>query len=1350
MEHTINPKSIFFSYGHDPNRIIVERLKVDLENRGHKVWIDIDRIGTWDDWRGTITQGLHDSDMAIAFISIHSVRKPGVCLNEISMALQHFGKVYPIVVEAVPQVDIPVLLTAFQWPDLSDWKSKEKENPLEFEKFYQRCLTEIVNKIEGECSQLANEIELLKRILDPVTFDSKFLQHLGGFVGRDWVFKEFDQWLSQKDSRLFWLKAGPGFGKSAISVQLVKQRPDLFAANWFCDHQSSVLSDPIRALSTIAFQLALNISGYRSKLLALMGWDKNTDHSIAPEIAQKLSRLSLPELFRYLLSEPLSTVIPQDHKHLILIDALDESDSSNGNNPLASLIALRLTHLPNWINFVVTSRPDESVTRQLQKFNPQNIDSNDIRNQTDLEEYASQHIITLPIFSNWDEDKKKSYINEILAKSDGMILYLKLIQEDLKKDNQPLDQIKTLPSGLDGFYDQMFLRIFPDMDYYRENIAKLLGLMICALEPMTDEELEEALDIDDDILAKWFRDLSQILVKVPREGEPKLTCRTFCHKSFYDWLVKTDNAYCISKKSANKRIAKYCKDSLLRRIKGVNSYIRRHSVEHFVYLEHWEDALNLICDLHFIEERLIHSELKGVFNDFALIKQKLPDNNEAQEELQFRREQLQKWVTHKNNLLIPHSLYVWSESEVEIYRNSLNNDNINFRLNDFYNFVSTQAKFLERFSSFPGFVIQQAYNYAPNGPVHQAAKAAVFDLQKPLLLRDWSLSDKFNEANPCIKVIETNDDVQITSLDVDWVRNTFVAGRRDSSIILFDLVNGSVLRNLKEHKSAITNISFSFDGTIVSSGSKGAFYLWDSQSGTLLRKFNTNRARINSIASITNNKWVMGGDDGYLYWCDSESIADEPYLKIQTHGEPIKAIAISDSASIILAGGADGTIKVLSLQGESIKSLNTEELSCLSSVYSICLSYDGNRCLVGHQNGDISYWDIPKNKIISVLKGHDGKIYGISMTPDGRTAASCASDKTVRVWQLDEGICARVLVGHSFQVNAVRISPWGDEVVSSSTDGRVFHWSIEKKSCIDQHIGEEVTSFKELKDGRVVSGHVSGAILFYQSNTLNVQKRSIVHTQRVWGLDSFDEDKYLVSASWDGDLKILKTDTIEEIYSENFEKLFVASVNPKTSTLFVSGANRKISYFHLNQLDLQNSKDLLDRMEGRSTISTPHSGSIRVILSSKDCRYIYSASEGDYVIKIWDAHKQALVYELKGHESAVYAMSLSSDGLKLASAGKDKSIRIWNLETLTLERILHGHDRGINGVWFTSNDKFLCTTSWDGTFRMWNIRTGINNMIYAHAGLSQVVILKNKKQVILGTATGDVFKLSPHHFTEGF
>ena len=41
-----NPKKIFFSYGHDANRELVDRFKADLEKRGHTVWIDYKEIGT--------------------------------------------------------------------------------------------------------------------------------------------------------------------------------------------------------------------------------------------------------------------------------------------------------------------------------------------------------------------------------------------------------------------------------------------------------------------------------------------------------------------------------------------------------------------------------------------------------------------------------------------------------------------------------------------------------------------------------------------------------------------------------------------------------------------------------------------------------------------------------------------------------------------------------------------------------------------------------------------------------------------------------------------------------------------------------------------------------------------------------------------------------------------------------------------------------------------------------------------------------------------------------------------------------------------------------------------------------
>ena len=35
---------LFFSYGHDKNRVLVERIKQDLEKRGHRVWIDTSEI----------------------------------------------------------------------------------------------------------------------------------------------------------------------------------------------------------------------------------------------------------------------------------------------------------------------------------------------------------------------------------------------------------------------------------------------------------------------------------------------------------------------------------------------------------------------------------------------------------------------------------------------------------------------------------------------------------------------------------------------------------------------------------------------------------------------------------------------------------------------------------------------------------------------------------------------------------------------------------------------------------------------------------------------------------------------------------------------------------------------------------------------------------------------------------------------------------------------------------------------------------------------------------------------------------------------------------------------------------
>ena len=78
---------IFLSYGRDKNTPIALRIKKDLEAAGHSVWIDKSEIKEGDYWRRSIIDGLSNSDWTLGLLSQHSVRDPGVCLDELAIAL---------------------------------------------------------------------------------------------------------------------------------------------------------------------------------------------------------------------------------------------------------------------------------------------------------------------------------------------------------------------------------------------------------------------------------------------------------------------------------------------------------------------------------------------------------------------------------------------------------------------------------------------------------------------------------------------------------------------------------------------------------------------------------------------------------------------------------------------------------------------------------------------------------------------------------------------------------------------------------------------------------------------------------------------------------------------------------------------------------------------------------------------------------------------------------------------------------------------------------------------------------------------------------------------------------------
>ena len=524
------PKKIFFSYGHDANRELVDRFKADLEKRGHTVWIDYKEIGSWSDWKGKITQGIHDSGMAIAFLSLHSTRDPGVCRNEIAMALHHFGVVYPVMVEQVPSESIPVTIAHLQWPDLTQWREK-KESDLDFERFYEEKLLEIVNRIEGEATRFASEIDVLRKVLRPSTFDGKFAQHLEGFVGREWVFDAFGQWLEhQPDSRVFWLKAGPGFGKSALAVNLADRYRGAIIGTWFCDSQSVELRDPLRAVMTIAFQLATRWDDYRTRLLPRLGLFEGSRQEQIDEAIQTLAKKNLDDLFTLLISEPLAGLIWREHKLVILLDALDEATDPDGKNALTALISGRFLELPSWISFVVTSRPDASVVGHLQRFKPFELSAADERNAEDLVLYCRKEIEELKVLEILGDEKKEKLCARLVEKAEGMILYLRMVAEGLREGTLAAEDLDSMEGGLGGLfsrYHQTFSSRF--RDDFEETIQPLLRLVMAAPGPLPLDLAAEVLGWTKEKVRKARAKIGSYL-----EGGPE-GVRLF-HKTLGEWL----------------------------------------------------------------------------------------------------------------------------------------------------------------------------------------------------------------------------------------------------------------------------------------------------------------------------------------------------------------------------------------------------------------------------------------------------------------------------------------------------------------------------------------------------------------------------------------------------------------------------------------------------------------------------------------------------------------------------------------------------------------------------------------------------------------------------------------------
>jgi len=585
QDQEVKKLRIFLSYGHDANEELVLLIKTDLEKRGHDVWFDKNEIKFGDEWRRSITDGILRSNRVLSFLSKHSTRDPGVCRDEIAIAIGvKGGNIQTILVESEQEVQPPVNIGHIQWLDMHDWHEKRVANGAAWDQWYKAKLAEIVRVVESdESRRFSGEIEKLNEYLKPIKSDARISGLLSkGFYGRKWMFEAVENWRQDKthDSRLFWIMGDPGVGKSAFAAQLTHKRGDTIIAAQFCEWDKPDHRDARRVVCSIAFQLATRLPDYRKLLLTL------------PEISE-LDRKEASELFDYLLSNPLKSVISGGReRYLIVIDALDEAGES-GRNPLVEMLARNAHHLPAWLGIIVTSRPEFDVKTPFQALIPFPLDTRSEFNRIDIRDYLLSKLAS----QLQNRQNSEKLIEQILEKSEGVFLYVERFCDDIQQGHFSLNNPDQFPQGLGGIFAQYFHRQFPDLEKFRKEIRPALRAILAAREPLPIEILLKLFNWQDEELRDFIHTLGS-LFPVTKTTDSE-TIKPY-HKSLADWMGDDTKvgSYFVSEMEGHRMLAdlgwiEYEKGKLY-------GYLLSNFVIHLHQIKQFNRVYLVLCDIQYI------------------------------------------------------------------------------------------------------------------------------------------------------------------------------------------------------------------------------------------------------------------------------------------------------------------------------------------------------------------------------------------------------------------------------------------------------------------------------------------------------------------------------------------------------------------------------------------------------------------------------------------------------------------------------------------------------------------------------------------------------------------------------
>lgn len=348
----------------------------------------------------------------------------------------------------------------------------------------------------------------------------------------EWILSEptFKLWLENaSESRVAWLNAPPGSGKSILSAYIINYMRE---QGHYCQYFLFKFGDSTKRsaaalLKAIGLQLAQDVPAFRREMAKISREGVTVAKKDARFIWQKIF---ISVISHMVLLKPLYWII----------DALDESDSSKVILELFQSLSAFCTP----IRVLIVSRKTELLSLAFDRLSVsvpvntiQKVGQEEITR--DIRVYVEHELK----YMRGTEDLKLQVTQSILQRADGSFLWVYLVLEEILccHTQQAIKQIlEEIPAGMGALYLRMELAVVNNSKKADLILAKsLLTWVVCARRPLTLQELSQALTpefpefLD---LKRTIQDVCGQFLVVDHSSHVALV-----HKTARDYLTKTSN-----------------------------------------------------------------------------------------------------------------------------------------------------------------------------------------------------------------------------------------------------------------------------------------------------------------------------------------------------------------------------------------------------------------------------------------------------------------------------------------------------------------------------------------------------------------------------------------------------------------------------------------------------------------------------------------------------------------------------------------------------------------------------------------------------------------------------------------